>query len=189
VNQSSVSEHWCNPRFTKQERLFSGCDRAALPPDRSRRRDVGGTLNLGLRLGRLSSQPHPRLLACHRSAAIKCSDPSTGGIVLLLVGAAVGIYLLLRFHPLNRMSRKLQAEDYSAAITIGERALRKSEDAGIRFNLALAYLGDGRSDRARAIYQDLAAAQEVPAPFTEDTYREALATLDARLHGREIPRS
>ena len=36
MNQSSVSEHWGNPRFTKQEELFPGCDRAALPPDPTR---------------------------------------------------------------------------------------------------------------------------------------------------------
>lgn len=112
-----------------------------------------------------------------------------GGMLLLLVGAAVGFYVLLKFHPLNRMSRKLQAEDYTAAISIGERALRKSENAGVAFNLAVAYLGDGRPDRARVIYEDLAAAKEVPDPFTEDTYREALETLNARLHGIETQRS
>ena len=112
-----------------------------------------------------------------------------GGILLLFVTAAVGIFLALKFHPLNRMSRKLQAEDYSAAITIGERALRKSENAGVRFNLAMAYLGDGRLDAARAIYEDLAAAKEIPDPFTEGTYREALATLNARLHERETQHS
>jgi hypothetical protein len=112
-----------------------------------------------------------------------------GGILLLFVGAAVGIYVVLRYHPLNRMSRKLQAEDYSAAIEIGKRALRKTENVGVRFNLALAYLGDGQLDRARAIYDDLAAAKDVPAPFTEDTYRDALETLNAKLPQRETQRS
>lgn len=104
-----------------------------------------------------------------------------GGMLLLLIGAAVAMYLALRFHPLNRMSRQLQAENYPAAIAIGERAIRKSDDAAIRFNLALAYAADGRVEQTRSIYIELAAMKRPPEPFTEETFAEAVEQLRKEL--------
>lgn len=106
----------------------------------------------------------------------------TVGVVLGLMAIGfVGIVLSIRYHPLNRMTRRIQVEDFDTAIAIGERALRKSDNVAIEFNLAIASLGLGQKERAQSIYDKLVDLDETPAPFSEEAFEQAIQLLKEKL--------
>lgn len=100
-----------------------------------------------------------------------------GGVLLLFGFLIAGLILWVRFHPANRMARKLAAGDVPGAIRIGEAHMRKGRDFTTCFNLVHAYALDGQPQKARELLAALERSEELPELYTQDAFHQALDDL------------
>lgn len=106
----------------------------------------------------------------------------TGGIGLIVASVAI-LYITIQFHPANRMSRRLFADDADGAIRIGESIPPVKRGFGIRANLVTAYVMAGRVEQARSLLTELESAGWDPSIGPEDQYRIMMDHLRGRAAG------
>ena len=100
-----------------------------------------------------------------------------GGTVLVLALLFVGLIVSLRFHPANRMARRLAVEDFAGAVRIGEAHMRKGRDFTTCVNLVHAYALSGQTGKARELLAVLERTEGVPEHYTEETFSQTLDSL------------
>jgi hypothetical protein len=138
---------------------------------------LAGLCGLSVVLSRATNLPS-EVLSSRFNAVLSSIGAWLLSLVVSLLTLSFGLlYIRVRFHPANRIARRLQAGDLAGAIRLGEARLPRNRDFATNLNLASAYALSGQTEKALELLPALEQQCGVPPCSTAESHKQALNGL------------